>query len=712
MSVRGVVDRIHASFDTAAAMADVAAVCGFDRYQASSGVMAAAEYVAARAEEAGLADVRLLKFPADGGRRWWSFRAPTSWTPLHAELTAVTGPSGVVSEIGAAGPSPWGSATGPFTVSAHSDEPFTVAAYPDEPFTLAAHSAPTGPEGVEVPVVRAGSGTASLRGALAVHDDPAIPLARALAQAEREGALGLVTDQVSEDGQVGRVELRGGTSLLAFSVPPGRLAGLLARGRARVTVTAHDTAPMPLVTGLIPGDEATETLLYAHLCHPRPSANDNASGVAALLGIARVLAGPAGEARRGFGARSRRGIRFVWAPEFTGMAAYLHDVAASVPMAAVNVDMAGEDQRLCGGPLIVERAPDHLPGFVSALAEHVVTLLPQAARSYTGAVACDTWAWRATPFVGASDHSLLADRSIGCPAVTLGHWPDRFNHSSADTLDKVDPEELRRTATVAGATIAVLSTATPADRPELEAIATRWAASRLLECLPSRAPSADISEMSADGTERHTAGEADLDARHGVLEAGRAGALLWHRTDVAMAALGLIDELCGDRGGSASRRWIQDLATHIATLFPAFPASPAPADARAGGTPSIPRRTWEGPFNLRGLAEAATPDGREWIGGRLAEERARGYALMLALAHAVDGARDREAVARYAEHATGLPVEDGFAGRFLDILVEAGWAAETATVDEGKAGPDGGAVGGVTAGSAARDGGTGAPAHA
>ncbi|MFD2350428.1 hypothetical protein ACFSTC_15525 [Nonomuraea ferruginea] len=182
------------------------------------------------------------------------------------------------------------------------------------------------------------------------------------------------------------------------------------------------------------------------------------------------------------GRRGRRGIRFVWGPEFTGMAAYLHDVAARPPVAAVNVDMAGQDQRRCGGPLIVERSPDHLPGFVNALTEHVVAALPQAARSYSGAVACDTWAWRATPFVGASDHSLLVDASIGCPTVSLGHWPDRFNHSAADTLDKLDPAELRRTATVAGAVAAVLA-GLAGERAELEDIAVGWgggAVARLL----------------------------------------------------------------------------------------------------------------------------------------------------------------------------------------------------------------------------------------
>ncbi|MFG1751600.1 DUF4910 domain-containing protein [Streptosporangium sandarakinum] len=675
--VGGTTGLAHARFDVGAAERDVAELCRFDRYQASDGIMAAAAYVAERAERAGLSDVRLLEFPADGGRHWWTFRAPSSWTPVHAELAG-------------------------------------VAAYPDRPFTLAAYSAPTGPDGVEAPVVRLGAGPGTtrgvplestrgapgpargagtahddperLRGAIAVHDDPDLPLPAALDLAARYGALGLATDRVSGPGRTGRIELRAGGPLLAFSLTPGQLADLAGRDRVRVTVRTHGAAPMPVVTALLPGEPrepgdpaaAEEVLLSAHLCHPRPSANDNASGVAALLGAAAVLAG----VRRG-----RRAVRFVWGPEFTGMAAYLHDVAPAPPVAAVNVDMAGQDQRLCGGPLIVERSPDHLPGFVNALAEYVVGALPQAGRSYSGAVACDTWAWRATPFVGASDHSLLVDRSVGCPTVTLGHWPDRFNHSSADTLDKVDFQELRRTATIACATAAVLAAAGEEDRGELERIATRWAAARLLECLPR--PGAPPADLAAD----------------------RARGLLRHRTAVALGALDGVDRLCGRPGDPGPRRWVEGLSAHVAGLLPGTRSEPAPAGPgslgrtrpetvpvgrvrpepwASGAEPGTPepvgpplRRTWEGPFNLRGLAEAASPAGRDWIDGRLAADRSRAYALMLALAHGVDGTRDRAELARYAEYAAELPVGTDFADGFLSVLVEAGWAEETTTAERG-----------------------------
>ena len=181
---------------------------------------------------------------------------------------------------------------------------------------------------------------------------------------------------------------------------------------------------VPVVTGRLPGSSDTDLLLTAHLCHPRPGANDNASGVAALLAAARALAGAHGTGN----GSGQPGVRFLWGPEFVGLAAYLHDVVrpglVAPPELAVNVDMAGQDVCRCGGPLVIERGPDDLPSFLPALAERCAALLPPASRSYSGAVPCDPWTWRATPFAGASDHALLADEPTRCPAIAkFPTWP-------------------------------------------------------------------------------------------------------------------------------------------------------------------------------------------------------------------------------------------------------------------------------------------------
>ena len=63
---------LHASFEIERAMADLKAITRHDRYQASAGIQSAADEVAAMASAAGLSDVEIHQFPADGAQRWWS----------------------------------------------------------------------------------------------------------------------------------------------------------------------------------------------------------------------------------------------------------------------------------------------------------------------------------------------------------------------------------------------------------------------------------------------------------------------------------------------------------------------------------------------------------------------------------------------------------------------------------------------------------------
>lgn len=649
MRLAELVAGLHAQFDVPAAMADVAALCEHDRYQASAGIEAAARYVAERAVSAGLVDVEVRTLPADGTQRWWTFRGPLGWTPVRAEVSVRGVP---------------------------------LLRYPEQPYGLAAYSAPTGGGGRQAPVlawstVRAGADPA---GALVVVE-PGADLTAVVAELTGRRALGLVADPLAgrsdrEPGQVGRLELPPGSRLAAFSATPRQCAALAAaagRGeRAHVLVEVRAGSAMPVVTGRTPGPAADrELLLSAHLCHPRPSANDNASGVAALLGIARVLAQPA----------AGPPVRFVWGPEFVGLVAYLHEWVrtgrAARPVVAVNIDMAGQDQRRCGGPLVIERAPDELPSYLSALAERCAALLPVTTRSYSGAVGCDTWTWRSTPHVGASDHALLAAPPTRCPAVGLGHWPDRFNHSSADTLDKVDPDELRRTATIAGATVAAVRAAHGADGPsaddgpsdhrpsdhgpsvdglraDLVEATLAWAAGHICAGLPGAAPYRPPAAESP-------AGVAVLDP----WAPEQASRRMAHRAAVATAAVRSLATLGvpNDRL-AAGTTWLAAL-----THQPGHRADGQPGDRTGGLAPG-----WDGPLNLRALTAAAGPADQRWLADRLAEDRSGGYARMLALARGLDGHRDRADVAWWAALASELAIPASFGETFLAILGRTGWA--------------------------------------
>ena len=666
MRLAELVAGVHGAFDAAAAMADVAKLCEFDRYQASAGIHAAASYVAQRAVEAGLHDVRVLRFPADGNARWWTFAAPAAWTPKLASL--------------------------------HVDGA-QVVSYPDQPYALAANSAGAC---ARLPLVHwSARGRPDVTGAVVVLDDAPLPVV--LEALTEGGAAGVVTDPLAGrpgrwTDQVGRIELPSGCPLFAFSVTEAQAAELrraAQRGASVDVLVEVDSAAsggtLPVVTGRLPGGPG-ELLLSAHLCHPRPSANDNASGVAALLELAR--------AHRALG-DGGHAVRFVWAPEFVGMAAYLHDVvrngAAPVPVAAVNVDMAGEDQRRCGGPLVIERAPDELPSAVSAVAERCAALIPPAARSYSGAVGCDTWAWRATPFVGASDHGMLAGPPTRCPAVSIGHWPDHANHTGADGLELVDPDELRRSATIAGATIAALR---DAGDPELAADVTdatvSWAAGLLLSAMPGAAPvppplpppvlppasspvpppvsspPPPVSSPVPPPVSSPVPPGLVLDP----WAPEHARRLVAHRGAVGRDAVRSLP------GTERQLDWLDGLTRHLLALCPDGVSPEPPAgggvspEPPAGGGVLVAR--WDGPLNLRHLNERADRADRAWLADVTAADRGGAFARLHALARGIDGRRDRGAVAWWAALASGLVIPLPMAGHFLDLLCRTGLAT-TAT---------------------------------
>lgn len=634
MRLAELVATLYEAFDPGEAMADLRVICSHDRYQASAGIAAAADYVADRARAAGLADVTVLSFPADGATRWWTYRAPQSWTPVKASL-AVDGAA--------------------------------LVSYPDQPYSLAAYSAATPRGGRSLPLLRfsAVRTGADPRGALIIADEPvslgvlAGPMAAAGAVAVAADPLGGLPNRGA--GQVGRLELAAGSGLAAFSVTAGQLGKLLSAADAGATALAEveldpAVSPMPVVTGRLPGagrpEPDAELLLSAHLCHPRPGANDNASGVAALLAIARVLA-------------SRRwpaelGVRFLCGPEFVGTAAYLHDVVGTgqgaPPALAINVDMAGQDVARCGGPLVIERGPDDIDSFLPALATRCAALLPSASRSYSGAVPCDPWTWRVTPFAGGSDHALLADQPTSCQVAGLGHWPDRANHSSADTPDLVDPQELMRTAVIAAATVAaVRGRGDPELAADVAEATLSWAAEHVLAVLPGRRPRAG-----------GRPDEQTLDA-HDEVTAAR---WLRHRGAVAVGAVGALAV------AGAGPDWLTSAQDWIGSVIEAARARlPTPSPDRgavdSGGSALL--RCWAGPANLRALAENAWPADQDWLNGKLAADRGGNYARALALMRGVNGERSRGELAWWAALSSELPMPLSFAETFVDLLGRAGW---------------------------------------
>jgi len=210
------------------------------------------------------------------------------------------------------------------------------------------------------------------------------------------------------------------------------------------------------IRGLEKPDE--EIVFSAHLDHPKESANDNASGSAALLDIAGTLQDLIKSGRI---PRPKRSIRFIWVPEFFGTMAYIdkHPELKGKAMggnflANLNMDMVGENLEKLHSKLILTRSPDSIPSVLNDVIENMAEMVDKMnIRTPRGSLSAMNY--RVTPYSGGSDHMMFIDRDI--PAVMFGHEPDYTHHTSEDTPDKVDPVELERSEVLATSTALFLA---------------------------------------------------------------------------------------------------------------------------------------------------------------------------------------------------------------------------------------------------------------
>lgn len=605
------VGKFLATTDVESLLTAVETLSGHDRYQASAGINDAAGFVAQRADEVGLIDVAVHRYPADGRPQWWSFEAPMSWTP----------------ECGVLSIRP-----------ARSDVPGVALSYGDDPFALATYSAATAEGRLRAPLVAwpssgLSTGDPRLRGSVVALSASDYVRPGVLSAVESSGACGFVTAgpaRGDHGGSRGRIELPLRSALFAFGLTGaefGRVELALRHGDliAEVDIRLGPTADMPVVTADLPGSASGAPIwLMAHLCHPGPGANDNASGVAGLLGVAELLV------RHMETGLPRRTIRFCWGPEFVGTAALLHRCSGKlgIPAAVLNLDMIGEDQHRCASPFVLERSPDQLPSLINPVAERIVGEVFAATGAHPGR-------WQPSPFMGFSDHALFADPAIARPAVQFCHPADRFNHSAGDTLDKVSPVEMTRSVAAAAALTDVVAGGAPLAG-EIDDIVEGW----------ERREQVRVRRIADHHRARHPAwSDALLDRASGVARRHRE---LARRRDI------LPEPAAGSSGNPDSRPGRLERAT------PTHPAANAP------------RRRWSGPLNVRAMIGATSPSTRRTVAGLIAEDK-RNLALLFHVGIGVDGRRSWSDI--FDDVSTGIevPVPPKAREHLTDVFEQSDW---------------------------------------
>jgi len=445
---KSVLDRLGKEVSGETALNFVSEISRHHRIQASPGMRAAVRYAVNTMKGWGL-DAEVREYPADGKSYFWSSLMFEEWSCRDAELR-LTEPA---------------------------EEARPLARWSESKFSLIQRSHPT-PGGcceVEVVVLDKGEEDADYRrldvaGKMVVTNGD---VSRVYELAvERRGALGIIYDgmrlipPVRREGDLD--DALQYTSFwwagdekpcFGFVLTPRRgrwLRRLVEKQRKKrkpVKVWAKVdsmfySGSIENAVASIPGESDEEVVVVAHICHPQPSANDNASGCSAAMEAARTLQKLIA---KGDLPRPRRTIRFTLVPEMAGTYTWLAGEEERIPrmVAAINLDMVGENQTLCGGPLIVEKTPEALPSFVNTLIQAVFDEVKTEAKNLGGTASYPLFKYAITPFSGGSDHYIYSDPTVGIPCTMIIQWPDRFWHTSLDTMDKVDPEMLRKVALMA-----------------------------------------------------------------------------------------------------------------------------------------------------------------------------------------------------------------------------------------------------------------------
>jgi len=423
------------------ALGHVSDLTRFHRIQASPGMRTAVEYAADKLGGYGLR-TEVRRYKADGKSLAWGSPMFKEWNCEGAELR-------VVSPV---------------------KEARRLALYAETKMSIIQRSYPTPKGGVDAEVVVLDKGEeekdylrVDVTGKVVLTNGD-VGRVRELA-VERYGAVGVlydgmwVNEPVLKEGDLDDALkytsfwwYGGEAGCWGFVLTPrmGRWLRKLVK-ESKETFMVHAEVRSSLYEGEIENCVATvqgetkESVVVAHICHPQPSANDNASGCGAAIEAARAIQKLITEGKL---RKPKRSIVFTLVPEMTGTYPYLAENETRIPgiVAAVNLDMVGENQNLCGGPLIVERTPESCPSYVNSLMEAVYDEVKAEAKNLGGSASYPLFKAAVTPFSGGSDHIIYSDPTVGIGCPMLIQWPDKFYHTSWDTIDKVDSEMLRKVA--------------------------------------------------------------------------------------------------------------------------------------------------------------------------------------------------------------------------------------------------------------------------
>jgi aminopeptidase YwaD len=453
---------IHSAVDGHAALETVRSLGRFHRVHGSPGFAAAAEWMKDQAKAAGLEDAAVERFPSDGETRYAHFRSYYGWDGREGVLEE-TAPGARV-----------------------------LARYPEQPVALADYSQDAE---VVAELVDVGNGTSprdyagrDVAGKIVIASGP-LPAVHRIAVEER-GAAGFVSDFPNQTtawsgddpdlvrwGHLSPYELK---NRFAFMISKRQSRELRARlaSSEKITVRAFvrgrmKKATLDVVSATIPGTDpsAGEFVFTAHLCHQSAGANDNASGSAAILEVARTLSRAI---QAGTIPRPKLTIRFLWTPEIAGSQAWLsrHPEIAARIAGGIHMDMVGSLLSTTHATFHLSKTAASVPhvlddigqAFFDEVSDASARFAERGGDAHEGFVtpggSRDLFLGDVRPVELGSDHQVLEAAGWGVPMLYFHDWPDVTIHTHKDQPENLDATKLGR-VTYLGAAIAYSFAALP-----------------------------------------------------------------------------------------------------------------------------------------------------------------------------------------------------------------------------------------------------------
>ncbi|MDZ7643053.1 MAG: DUF4910 domain-containing protein [Woeseiaceae bacterium] len=487
--------QVAAETSGVAAKRNLDAITTHHRMRSGSGFDAATDHLLEQLRSYGVPEVDTVEFAADGETMYGTQKSRPLWEVASAELWEVAGSGAETRRVR------------------------RLANWDAAPLGLAQDSLAGD---VIASLVDIGAGTADadyegkdLAGKLVLtSSQPGAVVARAVGELGAVGIVSYAPNQRSawwrEDARLvrwGHLDSFPQTHSFGFMVSLAearRLRARLAAGediRLHARVDArHTEGRYRFAVAAIPGADDTlrddEILFTCHLDHPRPGANDNASGCVAILEVARTLqtlvAG-------GIVPRPARTLRFLWPAEIEGSIMYLTGrEEPSAIKANIHMDMVGGAPvtkavfRISGGPL-------SLPTFISDIGFEIGRFVNQQTEAF--ASGADVPFPLTSPEGGreplaallegldmGSDHDVFREGSFRIPGLYLHDWPDRYIHTNFDVAANIDPTKLKRAAFIGAVSALVLANLGDEDVPEILELLKKGALSRSAELLERLEP--------------------------------------------------------------------------------------------------------------------------------------------------------------------------------------------------------------------------------